>query len=331
MDLAKNFAQWRSQPPEQWLAQANRVLPPLAAIVLVVIIASQAANLTWRLLDGPDLEAPVPPAMPMVGDTRTGGGTFESLREWSPFGRPPEPSSELIPASDIIDAPETELPLKLHGVIQYQETPQRGSMVRAEEGRAVIAGQRGQQKVYRTGETIDDGNGAKLHSVYKDSVRLDRGGGRLESLYLIDEKDSSNSNNRNSRLNSNVAAQQPRPLRTDNSPSTAASLADAVTSAAARIGQYMTVTAAEENGEVIGYRLQPRGDSQVFASLGLQPGDVLVEVNGTRLAGDLRANVQVLQALGETSQASVTIRRNGVDQAQVINIGDIQRLAESLQ
>ena len=46
MDLAKNLAQWRDQSPEQWIAVANRYLPPIVVGVLVLLIAFKAADLT---------------------------------------------------------------------------------------------------------------------------------------------------------------------------------------------------------------------------------------------------------------------------------------------
>ena len=53
MDLAKNLAQWRDQSPEQWVAQANRFLPPVVMALLVLGIAYQLAGLTWRLTAAP--------------------------------------------------------------------------------------------------------------------------------------------------------------------------------------------------------------------------------------------------------------------------------------
>jgi hypothetical protein len=41
--------------------------------------------------------------------------------------------------------------------------------------------------------------------------------------------------------------------------------------------------------------------------------------------------VQIFQALGQTTQASVMIRRNGFDQAMIIDLSQIERLAQSLQ
>lgn len=328
MDVAKTLAQWRDRPPEQWIAQTNRLLPPVVVVVLIVLIAARAADLTWRLLEAPADQAavPVPPA-----DVVSGGGaeagTLAALADWHPFGEPPEEEAARIPAEDVLDAPETSLNLTLTGTLEHQALPERGSTILPEAGTAVIASGRG-EKVYRTGDTIDGGNGAKLHSVYRDRVMLDPGGGRpLEKLSFPKPDQLSRSP---ARANSSLSVAAQRPTRSAPGPDTASALAATLSDVAMTLGQHMRITQQAEGGKVIGYRLQPQGDGQVFSALGFEPGDVLTEVNGKRL--DDTANVaQVLQTLGETSQANVTVRRNGADQILVIDIGQVRRLADSLQ
>jgi general secretion pathway protein C len=329
MDLAKNFAHWRDQSPEQWIAQANRYLPPIVVGVLVLLIAFKAADLTWRLLDSPTADESVPAAVrtTATGPGRTAdSGAYETLRAWEPFGHPPDESAQTpIPAEVVLDAPDTTLNLTLNGLVVAQRLPEPGTVIIIhEKGTAIISSGRGEQKTYRKGDAIDSAPNATLHSVFTDRVLLDRGGGRLESL-RFPEADSA------PQANSRVAA---RPQLTGSGPveslSAAASIADAAGEAAALIGEHMQIAMHTENGQPVGFRLEPRGDGRVFAQLGLEPGDVLTEVNGIRL-NDMRNTSRVLEALAETQQASVTIRRNQTDMAMVLDVGQIQRLAESLQ
>jgi general secretion pathway protein C len=153
-------------------------------------------------------------------------------------------------------------------------------------------------------------------------VLLERGG-RLETLRYPEPEATP-------QLNSRIPARSPQTNTLPQDLSTAAQVADAVTQTAAILGQHMTIAMHSENGQMVGFRVQPIGDGQVFSQLGLEPGDILTEVNGTQL-NSLRNSSQVIQALGEAAQATVTIRRNGADQAMVLNVGDIQRIAESLQ
>lgn len=325
MDLAKNLAQWRDRPPEQWIGLVNQFLPPVVVALLVILIAFKAAEFTWRLLDEPAEQDMVPAAAVSIsrsGESPAGGLNAESIGRL--FGERVA-DADMVPANDILDAEDTTLNLTLTGTIQKQELPERDSIVIPEAGVAAIASGRGEQKVYRTGDTIDNASGAVLHSVFTDRVILDRGGGRLEQLRYPDA-DQIASNSRG--LNSNLAARAP--TLPSNPPTSAAAFAEAIGNAAAVLGQHLTIAPEMEGGQMTGIRLQPRGDSEVFEQLGLEPGDVLTEVNGVRL-NDPRNTSQVLQALVEAPQASVMIRRNGNEQAQVIDIGRIQQLAESLQ
>lgn len=329
MELAKNLAQWRDLSPEQWLAEANRVLPSLVVLILVVLLAWQASGLTWRLLEAPAEQDIVPIAAAPSGAANepAGGGALDALRGWHPFGRPPPPEeTEALAAEDIIDAPLTSLNLTLHGVAQAQELPERGSRVIPEGGLAVISAGRGLQRVYRPGTTIEEANGAVLHSVFTDRVLLDRGG-RLESLrYPEPDERLSGGPQLNSSISSRAAPPPPAPAE----PQSAVAMAEALNSIAPVLANHIAFTGAVENGQTIGFTLQPRGDSNIFGELGFEPGDVLMEVNGLPL-NDLRQTAQVFAALGESPQAQVRVRRNGQEQMLVIDMGQVERLAESLQ
>jgi general secretion pathway protein C len=325
MDLAKNLVQWRDLSPEQWIALGNRHLPRIVVALLVLLIAFKAADLTWRLLDSRSTPDVSPIAVQAESPaSRPVSGNYDVLTAWEPFGKAPDETTAAIPAEQILDAPDTTLNLTLASTWQASDLPERGSTVVPERGSAIVSFGRNvnDQKVYWTGDEIENTGSTTLHSVFRDRVLLDRGG-RLETLRFPEQAATS-------QLNSRIPA---RPRQANDFPqdlNSAAQIADAVTQTAAILGQHMSIAMHSENGQMIGFRVQPSGDGQVFSQLGLEPGDILTEVNGTQL-NSLRNSSQVIQALGEAAQASVTIRRNGADQAMVLNVGDIQRLAESLQ
>jgi general secretion pathway protein C len=323
MDLAKNLAQWRDQSPEQWIALGNRYLPPIVVALLVLLLAFKAADLTWRLLDSRAVQDVVPLAAEVQAAAGTQpAGVYESLAAWEPFGRAPDESSEAISADLLLDAPDTTLNLTLHSAWEAQELPERGSMVVPERGNAIISsGRGGAQHLYWTGEELEDVGSVRLHSVFKDRVLLDRGSGRLETLRFPETESTP-------QLNSRVAVRAD--IQLPQNLSSAASIQEAVGQAAEMLSQHMQIAMHTENGQMVGFRLEPLGDGQVFSQLGLEAGDILTDVNGQRL-DNIRNTTQVIRALGESAQASVTIRRNGADMGMVLNIGDIQRLAESLQ
>ena len=80
----------------------------------------------------------------------------------------------------------------------------------------------------------------------------------------------------------------------------------------------------------MGFRVNPGRDRATFDALGLQAGDVVTDINGTVL-DDPSQGLQVLQSLGESTQANVTVLRDGVPQVIVIDTTQLQRLQENRQ
>jgi general secretion pathway protein C len=198
-------------------------------------------------------------------------------------------------------------------------------MVTLEEGSAIISVSGGAQTTYRTGEPIGNTN-VRLHSVFFDSVRLDPGNGNLEKLSFPDLPQVSQSSALANARNRSAQA----PFRAPQNTGTPAAAVAAANSAAALFTQHINVAMHTEGNQVIGFRLQPRNDSPVMSRLDFEPGDILTEVNGTRLT-DIRSATAVMQALQETPQANVKVQRNGVETPMVIDMGQIARLAESVQ
>jgi len=174
MDVAKRLADFRDQPPEQWLAPINRYLLPGVVAAFVIAIAYQLATLTWTLVPG-SVPA-IAPATPQSGGANPAADTdFGSLLDSHLFG---EAADGPAPApTAVLDAPETTLSLTLKGILSREGDSNGG---------AIISTNRGEDRAYRVGQAIDGADGATLHSVYSDRVLLDRGG-RLETLRLPKE------------------------------------------------------------------------------------------------------------------------------------------------
>lgn len=338
MELAKNLTEWRERPPEQWIALANQHLPPIVVALLVILIAWQAVGLTWRLLESPAEQDVVPAAIVTPSGGSSGGALTSSLdvlRTWRPFGEPPAPGEmQSATVGDIIDAAPTTLPIELNSFVFAQELPEdRDAIIVPEKGAAIIVPARGSMQVYFVGDDIEDRDGnslnATLYAVLEDRVVLERGNGNYESLYLPDDKTPSSGGRQ---PNSNIASLQ----RTAPPPGNLAEqvdFAESIGTVATMLNRFITIAQHQENGQLVGIRLQPKGEEgqQAFSSLGLQAGDVLTEVNGIPLS-DPRNTGQVFAALGENPQAaSVSVLRNGNVQAQIIDITPLLQLAESLQ
>lgn len=139
-------------------------------------------------------------------------------------------------------------------------------------GSAIIATSGGAQASYAVGDTIQPG--VILKSVDFDSVTIDRSG-TPEKLF-IDQS----------------AGETPL--------ATAADAAINGQTTGTRLAADVTVTPRLQGNNLTGYILTPKGSGAAFAAAGLEPGDVLVSVDGATVASlkDVAGISQQLDAGG---------------------------------
>ena len=304
MNTADLLSQWKERSPEQWLTGLNRYLPPGVTLLLVIGIAYQLSKLTWLVVPaGPTGELPV--AGPLGGDRAVTqpSSSYDNLIESHLFGtapKTPPPATEIV-----VDAPDTTLNLSLTGILFGE-----GNV----PNQAIISSGRNAEKTYHIGQAIDNANGATLHAVYADRVILNRGD-RLETLRLPKVQATSTTA---TRFPGAVAA---RPTPAPNG----SSLRQVLTQNASRLTDIIRVAPQVEQGQVVGFRINPGRDREAFEALGLQAGDVVTDINGTTL-NDASKGLQVFQQLGEATQANVTVLRDGAPQVLVVDTSQLQSL-----
>ncbi len=164
------------------------------------------------------------------------------------------------------------------------------------------------------GQAIDGADGATLHSVYADRVLLDRNG-RLETLRLPKE------------LTASAGAPMAMPSALPQAPAPG-SLREVISENATRFTDIMRPAPHVQEGQIVGFRVNPGRDRATFEALGFQPGDVVTDINGTVL-DDVSQGLQIFQSLGEATQANVTVLRDGVPQVLVIDTTQLQNLQEN--
>ena len=76
----------------------------------------------------------------------------------------------------------------------------------------------------------------------------------------------------------------------------------------------------KENNVQKGYRLLSARGSKLLQDLGLQPGDVLHEVNGVPL-NSVHDGLAVYKNIANATEVRVTISRNGKRESRVYRIG----------
>ena len=302
MDVAKRLAEWRDRPPEQWFTTVNHYLPPGITAILVIAIAYQLATLTWTLVPG-STPTTVPP--PRTGPTESQPPTDYSVLIGL-FGTAAEQPQTAVP--QVIDAPDTTLSLTLRGILSITSANDEAS------GSVIIESRGTESKTYYTGQTIDNADGAVLHSVYSDRALLNRNG-RIETLRFPKDLTASSS-----------GAPMAMPPLPQAQPQ--AALRDVLSENAARLQDIIRPAPHVQEGQIVGFRVNPGRDRAAFEALGFQPGDVVTDVNGTVL-DDVGQGLQIFQSLGEATQANVTVLRDGVPQVIVIDTTQLQRLQEN--
>jgi len=280
-------------------------LPGLAAAVLVVILAHTLAQATWRLFPPPQ---EMPPPAPVSEPAQA---TASAQKDWARrvvdshlFGRWPASRPEPV-ATAPIEAPETSLRLTLRGVYQG-----------AGNDFAIITDAGGKDEAYRVGDALP--GGATLAEIYPDRVILERNG-RLETLKLPREGE---------------GGRRARTMRGDaRGRSAAAGRLQVPAGAGEVLARYrerlltdpqsvMDVVRAEpyrRGGRIVGYRVYPGRDRELLAQVGLQPGDVITEVNGLGLDNPLNG-LEIMRGLQSASQVSVKVLRNGVEQEITVSL-----------
>jgi general secretion pathway protein C len=304
MDVAKRLADWRDQPPELWFTAINRYLPPAVTAILVIAIAYELATLTWTLAPG---STPVFTPSIRAGSTDTApAADLSVLNNSHLFGESAQQAKPVVAA--VVDAPETTLSLTLTGIVAKKDDPSGLS--------AIIASSRGEGRMYQVGQTVENADGATLHSIYDDRVLLDRNG-RIETLRFPKDLTAS--------ATSTPFAGSPLPQA---APPPSGSLREVITENATKITDIVRVSPHVQEGQVVGFRVTPGRDRATFEALGLQSGDVVTDINGTVL-DDPSQGLQVFQSLGESTQANVTVLRDGVPQVIVIDTTQLRSLQEN--
>jgi len=268
-------------------------------VLLVIWIASQLAALTWGFL------APAEDTAPAVVETAAApvqrNEELELIREipgWHLMGivsQQAAPVAEAVP----IEAPDTRLKLVLHGALSSDD-PQHA--------RAIIADPRGKEEQYAIGDSLP-GN-AELSEVHPDRVILKRNG-RYETLRL--PQDHKQQSNTVSAVNTSLRS-APRPGVRPNPAQRLQNISQRVRQNPVSLYEVVRpVPKQDEEGNIVGYTLQPGRDRELFDHLGLEAGDVVVQINDLKL--DNAANsAQALKSVQNGQEVSMTVLRDGQEQ-----------------
>ncbi len=287
----------------------QKVLPAAAALLFTVLLGLEASRLIWQLVPMPDQGGWVP--RPASADqsasapAQQAGLNIQPLLAARLFG---QYKAQEAPVVATVEAPDTNLRLKLRGIIEMEE--ERLS-------RAMIEASNGDLESYALGQSVP--GGASLHAIFTDRVLLRRGG-RLETLRL--EKDApSTALAEYSSAASGYKGEADSAARVLDS-STAAKLTNIrneLLNDPTKASQYLRVQPARQNGAMKGYRIYPGRNRDLFREAGLRPGDIVTAINGVAL-DDPSRSLQLLSDLSSAQQFNLTIERGGQNQSLSVTL-----------
>lgn len=269
-------------------------LPTITALLLILACALISAKIIWLFL------APAPPTIPSAPaePTETRGHASQTpnfaqqIEQLHLFGKA-EAKKE---ADAPIDAPETQLNLKLRGLYAVESDE--------EAGLALIASGSAAEKLYSVGEKVP-GN-TRLKAVYPSHVVLERNG-KFETLRLIDTKKTGGK----SAGTPGKVGKRARTTQKHFSPSSrVAKLRTEILKNPTKLAELVSAQPAYKNGTFTGYRISTRKKDPVFKDLNIKSGDIITEVNGIAIDTPQKG-IQILQQLRNATQVDVTINRKG--------------------
>jgi len=258
--------------------------------LFTVLIAAQLANFTWKMVAPEVLIL----AEPSRGSSNSQSiASSESIADWHVFG---DATVQVVETPKQVNAPKTRLRLELLGVLAGT----------GKASSAIIAPKGGAGEYYRLGDTVQ--GRTKLASVHADKVILDTNG-KLETL-KFDEK--------RSRQNIKKSKDKPKEV-TSSKPKT--SLKDRfkkVRSASEAVDLIKGEVANDPQAVLSQMGLEPAGEGKkgykvsnagsMLTQVGLQPGDVILSVNGQTL-GNMSDDQMLLDQVTASGQARLEIQR----------------------
>jgi len=276
------------------LQQLNQRLAAVASMLMIVACAYLLVEITWMFFPQDDAA--------FVQEKIAGSPVTKNLSQQNNFNKLTSANvfgtSKKATTQKQTKAPETRLNLVLKGVLAADP------MVMAS---AIIAqGKNGKESVYGVGDKMP--GGVTVKEIYPEYVMLERNG-RLETLKL--QKISGIAG---------IGAAQKKPnfsggFQRAGSSSPGAALKNIRTDILKNptsFGDYALPILVKENGKQVGYRLQPQKKGQLLAELGIQPNDVITQINGVRL--DKPQNgIMALRKLSTAKNLSMMVKRNGVE------------------
>ena len=310
MDITSKINELKALSPEQAMQLASATLPPWVMVGLVLVLAWKLADLSWAFAPKGQVVTAAPPPQQVQQAPSSGRQGIDYRSTVGLFGTAAAEPDDM-PAGFDPDDLEINTDYDLFGIVARTETS---------AGLAIIAERNGEAQVYAPGENIN--SRVSLDSVHAHHVVIINGG-VAQMLELPREGDASSSSQRRSAAPQRRQRTSNRNARPSPSRNALVDLSDP-----AKLTDLIRPQPVFNNGKQVGYRVYPGRKRQQFSQLGLKPGDLITDINGTQL-DDPAKGMDIFKTLSTSTQVSVTVQRNGTSEVLVLDTQQIASAANS--
>ena len=311
-----SFSAALAKLPQQKIAQG-------VSILLLIYIAFMVAKTTWLVIPSANHTININgmgSVKPTKNQSHDKNYDLSKLKALNLFGEYKTQEQEVV-VEQITNAPETRLQLTLSGLVASDDVGIA----------AAIIENKGKQETYGIGDIIKDTR-ASLEQVLIDRVIIKQSG-RAETLMLDGAdynqpaqtvshkqertKHSVQQNKNDASQSSSSATTNVVDQRANQSLSnTAKKLRADLSNDPGKITDYLRISPARKDGEIVGYRLSAGKEPDFFNLSGLKAGDIAVQMNGYDLLAPIEA-AQAMTALKTERDITLLVNRNN-DLVQIL-------------
>ncbi|MGI9276987.1 MAG: type II secretion system protein GspC [Endozoicomonas sp.] len=241
------------------------VLSKTSTLLALVLLCGAIAQLILQLLD---FFAPPMPTSDKAASAYSASAKkapaydLASIQSANLFG------SETLDTETAAVLEESSLDIQVNGVLLSEDSEKSMAFLRLN----------GEDGVYQKGDAVNNDSNILLESV-RDSQVVIRYRGQLQAV-AYERREVSVSGLK-------TTSSSPRKVERRSSGAGLKEVRKSLKSNPSLISQYVTAIPHRQNGQMVGFRVQPGKDSSLFGQLGLKPDDVLLSINDlSLLAGE---------------------------------------------
>jgi general secretion pathway protein C len=287
----------------------------MLGVLLAAWVLANLARLVWLLLpaavpsDSSTAAASAPINAIGAGAARSTKSAvdIEAMAAWHLFGEvgaQPRASSAAVEEQ----AQETTLNLQLLGLVSASDPSQSSAVIMAD----------GTPQHLKVGEQLPGAGKIVLNKVLLDRVIIDNNG-HYETLWLYDPAETARQPQRSGAEPVAAATVEVDHRNNPQLTAMAQNYRQQLYQNPSSLADVIQVAPANENGKLIGYRIQPGRDAQQFQQFGFKPGDIVTNINGVSLDDPQRA-LELYNLIRSAQEASFTVHRGNEDVTLMVSL-----------